>query len=96
MLRPGGYFICVDPDAPKGAPATIERDTFTCQHCNRIVRVEPMCAPEDVGGRCRNCGDGLGGLICKKCAARGDCVPLEKAIAAMEDRGRFLREAFGG
>jgi hypothetical protein len=95
VLKPGGYFICVDPDPKSGTPGTIERDTFTCQHCNKIVRVTPMCPPEDMGGRCMQCGEGLGGLICKECATKGNCVPLEKAITQMEDRSRFLREVFG-
>jgi len=95
MLRPGGYFVCVDPAPRQGQQATVEYDTFSCQHCNRIVRVKPLSPPEDMGGRCMNCGEGLGGLICKECVAKGNCVPLEKAIEAMEAKGRFLRDAFG-
>lgn len=95
MREAGGYFICVDPDPRKGNAATIEHDTFTCQHCSRIVRVKAMCPPEDMGGRCMNCGEGLGGLICKECARLGNCVPLEKAIEQMEARDRFRREISG-
>ena len=91
MLRPGGYFICADPAPRRGEQATVECDTFTCQHCNRIVRVKPMCPPEEIGGRCMQCGEGLGGLICKECADRGTCTPLLKQIEEMEARDRFRR-----
>lgn len=36
MLRPQGYSQIIDPALP-----TVERDTITCGHCQRIVFVKP-------------------------------------------------------
>lgn len=60
--------------------------TFTCAHCNRIVIVPFKAKPDEMGGLCM--------LemkpVCPACHKRGDCVPFEKKLAAMEARGRLL------
>lgn len=89
MLRPGGYSIIVDPDRP-----TVELDSFTCKHCNRVTFVKARCTPEDLGGRCTCCG----GLICKHCVD-GPCDPLEEKLARWEDpthRRRHIYKMGGG
>jgi hypothetical protein len=85
MLRAGGYARIDDPDG-----STIECDTFTCAHCNRIVHVKPKQRPEDVGGLCKQCM----GLICPHCVGRA-CVPFLKRIDMMEQRARFRAELMG-
>lgn len=56
-----------------------EHDTFTCGHCQRIVRVPPRANPADVGGMCYQCTH----LICPRCVGQG-CVPFEKSLEAAE------------
>lgn len=81
MRNPQGYSILVDPDA-----ATVEADTFTCSHCNRIVTVKPLAPPSDMGGWCSVCAQ----LICDRCVGKG-CLPWEKNMERQEARGRALR-----
>ena len=77
---------------------TIERDTITCGHCNRIVLVKPgtastvyvfpqMAGPdkEEPGAFCRMCMK----PVCLRCHDVGTCAPLMKQIEAMERNGRF-------
>jgi hypothetical protein len=105
MRKPGGYFYCYDPDPSKSYEGpheqlengkflngTVECDTFTCQHCGRIVRVPALCPPEDMGGRCMQCGEGLGGLVCKECNEKGVCTPFQKKLEEWERRGEFHRQ----
>jgi hypothetical protein len=80
MRKPGGYLVLVDPDLPK----PVEHDTFTCQHCNRVVVVKPMCDPASLGGRCTVCN----GLICERCCGKG-CDPLEEKLQRIEAKARF-------
>lgn len=56
--------------------------TFTCAHCNSIVRLPPRCNPDDLGGWCRVCDK----AICPRCVQRGHCDPFEKALKRMEAR----------
>lgn len=93
MLRPGGYFVCDDPDPTKskGQKARTECDTFTCAHHGGLVLVKPMCDPADMGGLCKVCM----GLICKACNATGRCDPLEEKLKRAEARDRFRRELTG-
>ena len=39
MLRPQGYLQVIDPDCQ-----TVERDTITCGHCQRVVFTKPGTA----------------------------------------------------
>ncbi len=90
MRNAGGYATVVEPGR-----ATLERDTFTCCHCNSIVYVAPLADPSDMGGVCLLCTSGTRrGLICPRCATAGGCSPFEKRLDAYERRGR-LRAACG-
>jgi hypothetical protein len=82
MRRPGGYLVGVGPEG-----IVDEADTFTCAHCQRIVRVAPRCDPADMGGRCGVCDS----LVCSACVGLG-CRPWEKQMETMERRDRFRRE----
>jgi hypothetical protein len=84
MRNPGGYSIRVDPGAETRQGRRREWDTFTCQHCNKVVFVKPMCDPASMGGRC-NCCDGL---ICPSCVGKG-CDPLEKKLERLEARKSY-------
>lgn len=74
MRNAGGYLLVSGPEGAK------EADTFTCGHCNGVVVVKPMCDPADAGGACRICDS----HICKSCAARGVCDPLEEKLKRIE------------
>jgi hypothetical protein len=91
MLRPGGYIVIADPDPRRGTPGTIEKDTFSCPHCNRIVDVRPFASASESGGWCGRCAK----PICPECAKSGACIPLEKQLLAMEARGRLLAQIEG-
>ncbi len=82
MLRPGGYSVLNDPD--NALP--VEHDTFTCKHCQRVVRVKPMCDPVEMGGRCTLCD----AFICKHCVGK-QCVPWERQMEIHEARADALR-----
>lgn len=94
MRRAGGYAIWVDPDRP-----TIERDTFTCCHCNSVVHVVPGQDPTLENGFCMKCMK----HTCRACADKPDCVPYEKQMEALErditnrvNRDRALERALRG
>jgi hypothetical protein len=76
MLKPQGYATIV---SDRGVT---ECDTFTCNHCQRIVHVKPKARPEDLGGHCRQCDK----LICSNCVSQGFCAPWEKQMQQMEER----------
>lgn len=86
MRRPQGYSVLTDPEAP-----TIERDTFTCAHCQRIVQVPPRADPASMGGICGGCA----GLICPACTDRrqkgGPCIPWEEQMNRQLARQDALR-----
>jgi len=65
-----------------------EHETFTCGHCNNVVRVPHKAKPDDLGGMCRVCMS----MVCGRCCATGRCDPFDKKLKRMEDRGRFFRE----
>ncbi len=79
MLKPGGYAIWT-------GETTIEKDTFTCCHCNRVVFVEPKSSPSDMGGWCMMCSK----PVCPGCAGKS-CTPFEKKLEAAERRDSLLR-----
>jgi hypothetical protein len=64
-------------------------DSFTCNHCNRVVFVKPRCDPADLGGHCKVCDR----LICPQCNAKGSCTPWEKRMELMEARDRLYQAA---
>lgn len=63
-----------------------EADTYTCEHCNRIVHVKPGAIPEELGSMCRNCMK----MVCPSCAPKG-CLPWLKQLEFSERRDRALR-----
>ena len=74
---------------------SVERDTFTCGHCSRIVHVHPKDRPEDIGGLCKVCF----GLICPPCVGlliKHGCTPFIKKIEAIEHRERMKLSYTGG
>jgi len=81
MRRPCGYSIITDPEA-----GVKESDTFTCQHCQKVIFVKPFCDPADMGGRCTCCD----GLICPNCVGKG-CDPVEEKLKRAEARYDALR-----
>lgn len=86
--KPGGYQIEYRVEGKDR-----EADTFTCQHCNKIVEVKPFCSPSDIefGGQCKGCM----GLICLPCYDKAECTPIEKWCEEQERKGRFRRELAG-
>ncbi len=74
---------------------SVERDTFTCGHCQCIVHVHPNDRPDDVGGYCKICTS----LICPSCvtlAMKFGCSPFLKKLEAIEHRERMLLSYLGG
>lgn len=86
--RPGGLTIISSPDSGEKFV-----ETFTCQHCNKIVDIKPYCSPSDVefGGQCKGCM----GLICLECYGKAECRPIEKWCEEQERKGRFRRDLSG-
>lgn len=87
MRNPGGY-LCVSFDDGR----TVERDSATCNHCNKITFLRPRQDPTDLGGHCRICdrficSNCVGG-VCKTLAQQHD--EIEKALAR-----RAARQAYG-
>ena len=79
MLRPQGYAVVSYDDG-----RVVERDTFTCAHCQRVVFVKPRQDPATLGGWCGCCST----LICSTCEADGRCTPFEKRLEEIEEKGR--------
>jgi hypothetical protein len=92
LRRIGGYAHSWDRETGK---VRLERDTFTCNHCNKITHVVPFCHPEDLGGFCRLCDK----LICKDCSylmsLGKPCTPMYERLLRLErhmDRGGVFRD----
>ena len=77
MRNPQGYATLQDVCGEGGT--LVERDTFTCNHCQAIVTVEPFRAGADMGGFCTICAKD----ICTRCVGKG-CRPWEAQMARME------------
>lgn len=84
MRKPQGYAVWTDPYA-----TTTERDTVTCNHCQKVGIVKPRQDPADMGGMCKVCM----ALICSRCVGMGACTPWEETLERVEARDRFLRAA---
>lgn len=67
----------------------IEKDSFTCNHCQKVVTVEPRQRPEDIGGMCKVCFN----LVCPECVGLYTCDVFEKKLERMEASDRFRRQA---
>jgi hypothetical protein len=85
---------------------TLERDTITCAHCNRIVMVKPgtgcttyyipqLIGPpkEEAGAWCAVCNK----PVCLTCHADGRCLPLMRRLEMMEaiPLGKRVRKWIG-
>lgn len=79
MSQSKGYAILNDPDNKNR-----EFDTLTCNHCQRIILLEPGKVPE--GGWCFQCSK----MVCNNCVDKG-CTPWEKKMEQMEAKQRMLR-----
>ena len=79
MRNPGGYLLITSPDA------VVERDTFTCCHCGRVVIVRPGSGKER--GWCLFCGKPTCGR--KECSS--GCVPFEHRLEAWENSQRLRK-----
>ena len=96
MRRPGGYAVITSPGPAMAtfdgfrceqvSAGMLERDTFTCVHCNRIIHVKPFAPMDEFGSMCRNCM----GMTCPTCAS-GPCIPFEKKLDEAEKRQIALR-----
>ncbi len=71
MRNPGGHAQSFYPEGH-----TVECDTFTCNHCQRVTFVWPGMSAYDLGGGCRICNK----LICSKCVDKGTCTPWEEQM----------------
>lgn len=87
MRNPGGWAVLTEPDK-----ATIERDTFTCNHCNAVVHVNPKMDPLQqnkframVAEKCRMCMR----HVCATCLGEMRCLPFEKKLDAYEAKMRL-------
>jgi hypothetical protein len=47
LRKAQGYACIVDPEE-----GTREADTFTCNHCQKVVAVKAGASPTDLGGYC--------------------------------------------
>jgi len=81
MRTPGGYLTITDPDAQ-----LYEQDTFTCIHCNGIVRVEPGNTVTDFAW-CRQCMK----PVCERERCQTRCQPWERQLEIQEARGKLWR-----
>ena len=80
MLRPQGYSLLVDPET-----GTVENDTMTCAHCQKVTLLKAMVRPDEQGGFCRKCM----ALVCKDCAGK-ECKPIMIQIEEWEKVGNMI------
>lgn len=78
MRQAQGYATLTDRESGK---VTAERDTFTCNHCSRIVHVAPKADPASIGGLCGHCLK----MICPHCVGHG-CTPWLEKLERMQAR----------
>ena len=87
MLRANNYAVIFNPDGP-----TIERNNFTCGHCQRVTFVLPGQRADDIGGLCKVCMN----LICPECTDKMVCDPFEEKLKRSEASDRLRRQLAGG
>jgi uncharacterized protein with PIN domain len=91
MNRARGFIQFIGPEG------TTEFETFTCAHCNRIVRMPHPDSPEEMKLKvrdvrhCHQCDS----MTCPECARRATCEPFEKWLDAYERRERLRAMATG-
>ena len=88
MRRALGYIQFIDP------LSTVQLETFTCAHCNSIVRMQPEVSLQGLDAAIRSGKEkrdirrcaGCDALICPNCYKRPTCTPFEKTLQAWERR----------
>lgn len=80
--RAQGYATVTDPE--KGL---VERDTFTCGHCQRIVFVQPGTHSSGDVTMCWQCAT----PVCQRCVAKQECTPFMRKLEAQEAQDRIRR-----
>lgn len=83
-----GYAVMNDPALAR----PVERDTVTCNHCQRVVFVHDKAgrALHGVLVHCHQCDAN----VCVPCAERARCAPFDKRLEQIEARSR-LRAKIG-
>lgn len=76
-----GYITITEPDK-----SIIERKSYLCCHCQRIVIVRPSSGTQR--SWCFSCGANTCGN--KACVVK--CVPFEARLEAVEGRRRFWKQ----
>ena len=76
-----GCLTITEPDKP-----TVERDTYLCCHCQRMVIVVPGSGKRR--GWCFMCNKNTCGG--KACSAK--CIPFEARLEAEEGRRRYWKQ----
>lgn len=84
MRNPQGYGFEIDRVTGK---VIGEWDTFTCAHCQHVVRFRKMAEAHELGGHCTLCDK----MICSHCVGK-PCEPFEEKIRAAETRHANRRE----
>ena len=77
MRNAGGFAQSVYPSGH-----TVDCDTFTCNHCQKVTFVWPGQSAYDMGGGCRICNS----LICSKCVDKGTCTPWEQHLIDVDNK----------
>jgi hypothetical protein len=88
VARPQGYATWTQDGR------TVEADTFTCAHDQRVVFMKPAKAggpAPDIGGFCRQCMAN----ICGPCADKGTCTPFLRKLEIQEGRRRLTDVVLG-
>jgi hypothetical protein len=87
MRRAYGYLQIVDPLCPR----SVEYDTLTCAHCQRVMVLRPGGVAyragdhpprPSIGKWCISCAS----TICARCTASGGCEPWQRTMERMEAR----------
>lgn len=93
MIRALGYMQWIDPEPSRCA----EFETFTCNHCNKIVRMQKEVSLQSLDmairqgkekrdiRRCSGCDS----LVCPSCHKSPTCTPFMAKVEAMERRARL-------
>jgi hypothetical protein len=92
MNRALGYAQYISP------LETIEIETFTCSHCNSIVRMQPQVTLKSLDGALRSGKEtrdirrchGCDALVCPKCHKEPTCTVFEKKLEAYERRESLI------
>lgn len=84
--REQGTAFVFDPALPR----VMERDTFTCSHCQRIVMLHDEQGRQIDSVLCMRCDK----RICVPCAEQARCDPFEKKLSRMESKTAQTAQLF--